>query len=215
MNPLIGAIGVTSILSTVLVLIIFSVSRSVALKKVMRWVAIYSAVSFASDMMLQLSTAESNFPLLFTFTLVEYACFAWIFYMLLSKPLHQKIIVVGSFAFLTMVSVTLGNYGSKHFDNVNSATEAILIIVYSILYFSEKLRLDNPEPIFDSPGSFVVIACLFYLAGNLFLFITSEEQSSSVWIINSCFNMIKNIFFLVAIRKCTRMKKPVSSFHFS
>jgi len=215
MNPLIGIIGITSWLSTVLVLVIFTVSKNVSLKKVMKWVAIYSAISSATDFGLQLSPRESSFILLFVFTLLEYACFAWIFYMLLSKQLSKKLVVVGSFAFLAMVALTLGNFGSKHFDNVNSGTEAILIIIYSILYFSEKLNLDNLEPIFDNPGSYVVIGCLFYLAGNLFLFITSEEQSSSIWIINSLFNLIKNIFFLIAIRKCTRIKKPVSAFNFS
>jgi hypothetical protein len=215
MNPLIGIIGVTSTLSTLLVLLIFSLSKSVELKKVLRWVAVYSAISFSTDLILQLSPEESTFIFLFTFTLLEYACFAYIFYMLLNKSLNRKLIIIGSFAFLVMVCMTLGNYGSKQFDNVNSGTEAILIIIYSILYFSEKLSLDNPEPIFDSPGSFIVIGCLFYLAGNLFLFITSEEQHTGVWIINSLFNMIKNIFFLVAIRKCTRLKKPVNALHFS
>jgi hypothetical protein len=215
MRPLIGIIGVTSSLSTLLVIIIYAISKSVALKQVLRWVAIYSAISFSTDFILQLSAHESNFVLLFTFTLLEYACFAWIFFMLLGKQMNKQIVIIGSFAFMVMVTITLRNFGSKHFDNVNSGTEAILIIIYSILYFSEKLHIDNLEPIFDNPGSYIVIGCLFYLAGNLFLFITSEEQSSSIWIINSLFNLIKNVFFFIAIRRCTKPKKEVSTYNFS
>jgi len=215
MHPLIWIIGVTSWLSTLLVLVTFTISKTVALKNIMRCVAVYSAISSATDFGLQVTPEESSFILLFTFTLLEYACFAWIFYILLSNQLNKKLVIVGSFGFLVMVALTLGNFGSKQFDNVNSGTEAVLIIVYSILYFSEKLSVENLEPIFDNPGSYVVIGCLFYLAGNLFLFITSEEQSSSVWIINSMFNLIKNIFFLVAIRKCTRAKTSPSAYNFS
>ena len=210
-----GIIGITSSLTTLSVIIVIALSRSITLQKILKWVAIYSAISFLTDILLQVSSDNAIYPLLFTFTLLEYACFTWIFYMLLSKQLNKKLVVVGSFAFLVMVCITLTNYGSQHFDNVNSGTEAILIIVYSILYFSEKLNIDSLEPIFDSPGSFIVVACLFYLAGNLFLFLTSQDQSSNAWIINSLFNLIRNVFFLVAARKCTKMKKPVAALHLS
>ncbi|HTE25267.1 hypothetical protein [Flavitalea sp.] len=215
MDSLIRIVGLTSSLSTLFVLIAFIISKSESLKKILRWLAIYSGISFLTDLFLSISPEDSNFEILFSFTLLEYACFAYIFYMLLSKPVNQKIVIVGSFAFMVMVTVTLMDFGSKQFDNVNSGTEAILIIVYSILYFSEKLNLENLEPIFDNPGAYIVIGCLFYLAGNLFLFITSEEQSMNVWIINSLFNLIKNVFFLIAIRKCTKLKKPVSVYNFS
>ncbi|RYE56610.1 MAG: hypothetical protein EOP48_07605 [Sphingobacteriales bacterium] len=215
MDALIRIVGLTSSLSTLLVLIAFFTSKSESLKKILRWVAIYSAISFLTDFVLQISPEDSNFELLFTFTVLEYGCFAFLFYMLLSKPINQKVVIVGSFAFMVMVTITLMDFGSKQFDNINSGTEAILIIVYSILYFSEKLNIENLEPIFDNPGAFIVIGCLFYLAGNLFLFITSEEQSKSLWIINSLFNLIKNVFFVIAIRKCTRVKKPISAYNFS
>ena len=215
MNALFGIVGVASSLSTLLVLIIFFISRIVVQKQLLRWVAVYSGISFFTDALLQFSAHKTNFTLLFTFTLLEYACFAWIFYMLLNKALHKKLIVLGSFLFLVIVCITLSNFGSQEFDNVNSGTEAILIIIYSILYFSEKLNIENLEPIFDHPGSYVVIGCLFYLAGNLFLFITTEAQNTSIWIINSLFNLIKNIFFLVAIRQCTKPKKAVSTLRYS
>ncbi|HTF29602.1 MAG TPA: hypothetical protein VK625_12205, partial [Flavitalea sp.] len=133
MDPLMGIIGLTSSLTTLSVIIVIAVSRSITLQKILKWVAIYSSISFLTDILLQISSDSATYPLLFTFTLLEYACFAWIFYMLLSKQLNKKLVVVGSFAFLVMVCITLTNYGSQHFDNVNSGTEAILIIVYSIL----------------------------------------------------------------------------------
>ncbi len=215
MNALFGVVGVASSLSTLVVLIFFSVSKIVSQKPVLRWIAIYSGISFLTDALLQFSADKTNFTLLFTFTLLEYGCFAWIFYMVLDKPLHKKLIVLGSFLFLVIVCITLSNFGSQEFDNVNSGTEAILIIIYSILYFSEKLNIENLEPIFDNPRAYIVIGCLFYLAGNLFLFITTEAQNTSIWIINSLFNLVKNIFFLVAIRQCTRPKKEVTTLRYS
>lgn len=214
MSALFGTLGIISSLSTLLVLILYSFSRIVILKQLMKWVAIYSGISFLTDTLLQFSHDDTNFTLLFTFTLLEYACFAWIFYMLLTKPLYKKMVILGSFLFLVIVSITLTNFGSQQFDNVNSGTEAILVIIYSILFFSEKLNIENLEPVFDFPGAYIVIGCLFYLAGNLFLFITSEQQNTSIWIINSLFNLIKNIFFLIAIRKCTKINKG-SALHYS
>jgi hypothetical protein len=214
MDPLIAILGIASSVSTLLLLVIYSFSRIVTFNTVLRWVAIYSAVSCTTDALLQFGPPEANYYFLFTFTLLEYSLFARIFFLLLSKTINKNLVIAGSFGFLGMVSITLGDFGSQQFDNVNSGTEAILIIIYSILYFSEKLNNETLEPIFDNPGAFIVIGCLFYLAGNLFLFITSEEQSSSVWIINSLFNMTRNVFFLVGMRRCTKLKTS-NNLHFS
>jgi hypothetical protein len=207
MNP-IAIIGILFSLTTLVVIIVYGLSNILTFKNVLRWVVIYSAISFLTDGLLQLSSNKSGYILLFSFTLLEYALFAWMFYLMLSNPVNKRIVIVGSFAFLVMVSITLRNFGDLEFDNVNSGTEAILIIIYSILFFSEKLNIENLEPIFDSPSAFIVIGCLIYLAGNLFLFITSEKQNTNLWILNSALNLVRNICFIIAIRKCTKPAKP-------
>ena len=112
MDSLIRLAGLTSSLTALLVLIAFLISKTESLKKILRSLAIYSGISFLTDLVLQISPNDSNFELLFSFTLIEYACFAYIFYMLLSKPVNKKLVIVGSFAFMVMVTITLMDFGS-------------------------------------------------------------------------------------------------------
>ncbi|RYG03686.1 MAG: hypothetical protein EOO02_07845 [Chitinophagaceae bacterium] len=216
MKSLIEIVGVFSSITTFTVLVTLCMSKILTLKNVLRLAAIYSGISFANDLMLAMLPSYFHYHFLFSFTLLEYGCFAWMFYMILGKPLSKNVVLVGSFMFLVIVSIGLRSYGSSHFDAVNTGSEAILIIIYSIFYFMEKLNSEKMEPIFDSPGSYVVLACLFYLAGNLFLFITSESQNATMWVINSLCNLTRNVFFIVAIRQCTKPIKrqitPITGF---
>ena len=84
MDSLIRIVGLTSTFSTLLVLIAYFISKGEILKKVLKWLAVYSGISFVTDVVLRIS--PEDFELLFNFTLLEYACFAYIFYMLLSIP---------------------------------------------------------------------------------------------------------------------------------
>ncbi|MET0244617.1 MAG: hypothetical protein ABW174_14160 [Flavitalea sp.] len=216
MKSLIEIVGVFSSITTFTVLVTLCLSKILTLKNVLRLAAVYSGISFGNDLLLNFLPADLNYHFLFSFTLLEYGCFAAMFYKLLGKPVFKNLVLAGSFMFLVIVSMGLPSYGSSHFDAINTGSEAILIIVYSIFYFTEKLNSEKMEPIFDSPGSYVVLACLFYLAGNLFLFITSESQNASMWVINSLCNLVRNVFFIVAIRQCTKPIKrqitPISGF---
>ncbi|MBI2729641.1 MAG: hypothetical protein HYX40_02620 [Sphingobacteriales bacterium] len=94
---------------------------------------------------------------------------------------------------------------------MNIAFLAILVIIWSILFFYEQLtKTTDSQQIFlySSPSFWVVAAYLIYFAGTFFLFIYSqnqnlEEQVSEISIqyslINGVFVLIKNILLSVAM----------------
>lgn len=178
------------------------------LKNEVRWIAIYSAYSFINNQLLEFTSETTNTSLLFIFTIIEYAIFAWLYYSMLHSLNSKRAIMLGSFVFLGIVCFSIMNFDNRNFDNLNSGTEAVLIIIYSILFFVERMSvMDIVEPIYEKAEFWIVLGCFIYLSGNLFLFITSDLHNQTAWMINSIFNLVRNVFFFIAIRKCSIRKK--------
>jgi hypothetical protein len=203
-----GAVALISSLSTFVVALYYLLKKIVLLKNEIKWLAIYSAYSFINNQLLDFTSETTNTSLLFIFTIIEYAIFAWLYYNMLHSLNSKRTIMLGSFVFLGIVCFSIMNFDNRAFDNINSGTEAVLIIIYSILFFVERgLAMDIVEPIYEKAEFWIVLGCFIYLSGNLFLFVTSDLHNQTAWMINSIFNLVRNIFFFIAIRKCSIVKK--------
>lgn len=181
------------------------------MKNEMRWIAIYSLYSFINNIVLETTSNEISAFCYYIFTILEYTLFTWLFYNMISKRNGKRVVLIGSFAFVGMVCFSVLNFGHALFDTLNSATEAVLIVIYSVIFFMEKASLmdiDQP-PLYEKADFWIVIGCFIYLSGVLFLFLTSGIKERNVWIINSIFNVVRNIFFAIAIHKATRAAREV------
>lgn len=197
-----------SIYSTLLLIIFFLIFFKRNNDKKFWVIFLYVVISLISDVLLSLFQFY-QFYLFSFFTLVEYTIFSYFFYLSYKEKTFKHLIIWCYPVFcLVLVYSIMYNYKSySEFDYLSSSLEAILIIIFSILFFYEQLK--NPEVnfIYDSKSFWVITAFLIYMSATLFLFIstsalsTNTKQTQTVWLINNAANIIKNILFGIAFCK--------------
>ncbi len=195
-------------LSTLL-LIIFYLILSKRNNDKKYWVIfIYVILSFAADiLLLRLKVYRTYFYGFFT--LVEYTIFSYFIYLSYKRKLFKRLLIwfYPVFCVILVYSILHKYITNYNFDYLSSSLEAILIIIYSIVFFYEQLQ--NPEVYFfyTSKSFWIIIAILIYMSATLFLFISTSillsdsPQTKTLWFINNAANIIKNILFAIAFSK--------------
>ena len=154
-----------------------------------------------------------------SYTIVEYSFFAFFFYTAFKNKKSKYIPVIGTLIFYGIVSVTFYQKGTKSFDSVSASMEAILMIIYSIVFL--YIQITSPEIIFlyTTKRFWVVIAIFLYFSSTLFLFLFAagfaSPQSSSYWIINNLFEILKNALFCIsfAIKKSDANQNSIKHYN--
>lgn len=141
---------------------------------------------------------------LFTFTIIEYLVFAGFLWSILKNELLRKILLGVSIAFTLfclyplLIRPKIGN-----FDSVQTSIEAIVVIIFSLIYLFEEINKPQVAFIYSSYKFWVIIGMFLYMAGTFFLFIyastLSAKEVNSYWIINYISNILKNVLFALAI----------------
>lgn len=86
-----------------------------------------------------------------------------------------------------------------------AGVEAVLIIAMCIYYFFDQLKQPNSLMIYSSINFWIIISFLIYLSGTFFLniyadsMITDKAFIKQYIIINSSFNILKNVLLSVAM----------------
>lgn len=171
------------------------------------WVIIfYGIYSFVNDEVIvyKLTNHLPYKRYLFTFTIVEYLAFATFLWSVIKHPLVKKAIIITSIAFTLFCLYTLlirpkiGN-----FDSVQTSIEAIVVIVFSLIYLFEEINKPQVAFIYSSYKFWIVIGMFLYMAGTFFLFIyastLSAKEVNNYWIINYISNILKNVLFALAM----------------
>jgi len=138
------------------------------------------------------------------FTLLEYFLLSYFIYFNLKSKLFKRFIVILSTLFLLFSIFDLINSKSRSFDSSPTGIACILILSYSIFYLFEKIK--NPDSLFlySTSNFWVIVAFIIFFSGNFFIFIFTQSNYSdpafqSVFtIINSSFNILKNLLFSIA-----------------
>jgi hypothetical protein len=103
------------------------------------------------------------------------------------------------------------------FNSLASGVEAILIIILCLIYFYEQLRDNSTLLIYTTHNFWIIIGFLIFFAGTFFLYIYTENTlehdgnafSFQYGIINSVFNILKNILFAIAMFMKPPPKSPL------
>ena len=179
---------------------------------------VYVSMSFTADLIL-LNHKSAEYPTLTLitlslFTIIEYSLFALFLFIVIKSKYFKSIITTASVLFLLFATWFIFDIGAqKKFDSLPASIEAILIIVFSILFLFDQMN--NPEVImiYESHRFWVITAFLIYMAGGLFLWIYADsftkEQKNYYWNINHTINIVKNILISFAFV----MKKTKSNIH--
>ncbi len=140
------------------------------------------------------------------FTVIEFTFFSLFFYYALpSRSVKRGIfILLGVFLAFSFIDFFLVNQMNS-FDSIAVGVESILIILMCIFYLIAQIRGNNNLFVYSTSNFWVIITFLIYISGTFFLYIMAENmiQTKSFHdqyiIINSVFNILKNILLSVAM----------------
>lgn len=144
------------------------------------------------------------------FAMVEFSFFSAFFYLvIISKKIKALIIMISGLALCA--EIVLLYFDKENFDFWVALITAVLIVAYSISYFYEQLNSPETLIIYQSYTFWIVVGCIIYLSGTLFLFLYTSDlknkQSSSLWAINISFEIVKNVFFSIAFIIARKIKQ--------
>lgn len=154
-----------------------------------------------------------------SFTIIAVLILAYLFQVIISSNLFRKIVIYSSLVLSAYIVIKLILYKSPaelndnstvEFNSINVAILAILVIIWSIIYFYEQLiKPTNSTQLFlySSPSFWIVTAYLLYFAGTFFLFIYIQQKVLKPGtefffqfnLINGVFRLIKNILLTAAM----------------
>lgn len=181
------------------------------------WVVFwYCIVSLLSDpISLLLQHKIDKFYLYSSFTILEYTLFAFFFYSSLTEKILKYSTIVGSLIFYLIVIISFTKKNSGNFDSLSASVEAILIIIYSILFLYQQIKDPAVTYIYYNKKFWIVIALFIYFSSTLFLFLyaatLTAQEHHNYWSINNLFEIIKNIFFCIAFAMQKDKKNPYST----
>jgi hypothetical protein len=149
---------------------------------------------------------ENIFILFDSFTVVEFSLFCLFYYYALSPGLMKKAILPIWLCFLIFASIHLFLVNDiNSFDSITSGVETILIILMCIYFLVVQIKGSNDLLVYSTTNFWIIITFLIYLCGTFFLYIMAENMIKDrafqiqYVIINSAFNILKNILLSVAM----------------
>ena len=150
----------------------------------------------------------------FAYTLLEYACFASIFFLIIrSKPFKTVILVCSGFFFLFQIYY-VATFQTKVIDSVPIGISTILVFIYVVAYMMQEFRSAQSEVLYENFTFWISVSIMIYLGLSFFFNILAYHIKVSgitkYWNITFAFDIIKNGLFGLAMYLATRRKQKSS-----
>jgi hypothetical protein len=146
---------------------------------------------------------------------VLYAIFTIIEFILLGYYLHESFkskffkrsllfcgIIFLITAFTNLFFIVFSHFDSQLIDTVPVSTSALILLIFSILYFFEEIQAPEIGFIYSNPRFWIVVGIMIYFSGTFFFFLQysnlSVKDQDNFWIINLICIILKNIFFSIS-----------------
>jgi hypothetical protein len=168
---------------------------------------IYCLASFATEILapvLKNVFHISDFYLYASFTIIEYSLLTLFLYRAIEDRRQRYVLIIGSVVFFILVIVNFlrNSTSTSSFDSQGASLEAVLIIIYSILFLYGQIKDPSVLFVYNTKKFWVVSAFFIYFSSTLFLFLYAatftRQEHKSYWYINNIFDIIKNILFCIA-----------------
>jgi len=152
------------------------------------------------------------------YTFLEYCFFTAILWNNISLGKLRLVIFICSVLF---VAYQIFNYFGSNvgMDSIPIGIETILIFIYIIFFFYQNFRNNYDRFIYDHHCFWISIGMMIYLGGtfffNLLLNYIDPRDADNYWYLTHIADIIKNLFFCVAIIVYSRSHLQEKRFHHS
>ena len=149
------------------------------------------------------------------FTVLEFSFFCLFYFYVLPNDNAKKFIFPLWLCFIIFSCIDFFFINKMNgFDSFASGLQTILIIGLCIYYLFVQIKGSNTLFVYSTPNFWIIITFLIYLSGTFFLYIMAETMiNDKVFrvqyiIINSIFNILKNVLLSIAMFMKSRSEKP-------
>ncbi len=163
----------------------------------------YALLSLISIFALTFSSSAKTYgaSILSISAILEFIFFAIILICSVQNKKYKNLITIVSFLNL-LFELSIFFFHSNNFDFWATLNNTILILIFSIFYFFEQVNSPETLLIYQSYKFWIIVGCIVYLSGTLFVFLYTSNMEDKVhnilWDINIAFEIIKNICFSIA-----------------
>jgi hypothetical protein len=181
-------------------------------------VFIYCLVSFGMEILepaLKVAFGINTFYFYAIFTIVEYSLLTIFLYQSIQDSRAKYVPIIGSIPFFVVAFINFLHGKTSNFDSLPASVEAILIIIYSLLFLYGRIKDPSILFVYNTKKFWVVSAFFIYFSSTLFLFLFAgdftKQEHKNYWYINDLFDTIKNILFCIAfiMKTSNEPKNPV------
>lgn len=137
------------------------------------------------------------------YTFVEYAAFAFLFWINIRNKTLKTLIAIFSVSFLVFQVVYSLTTKIQRLDSVPIGIETILILVYIFFFFFEFSKSMSSLYIYNHYCFWIAVGILIYLGGSFFFYLSINQLSKEEVITFGNFTylaeVIKNILFALSL----------------
>lgn len=139
------------------------------------------------------------------FLLIEFTLISFVFYFNIKNRILRHIIRLAPILFAAFSFYDYSISPNDKFSYQPLAAECLILLVYLIYFFYEKIQINTSIPIYQTKIFWIAVAFIIYSSGNFFLFLYSnnpvkdEEYFFQYTIIYSTFAILKNIALCTGI----------------
>lgn len=176
---------------------------------------VYCALNESAGYYLHLMHIENVYFLYALFTVVEFSFFCLFYFNVFPNNNAKKVIFPLWLCFILYSCIDFFFINKMNgFDSFTSGLQTILIIGLCIYYLFVQIRGSNTLFVYSTSNFWIIITFLIYLSGTFFLYIMAETMiNDKVFrvqyiIINSIFNILKNVLLSIAMLMKSGQTKP-------
>jgi hypothetical protein len=208
----------SELLPVVFYLLFFRRNKGEGLQVVFTYCLFSLAIEILAPL-LNRTLSIGRFYLYASFTVVEYSLLTLFLYTSIRSKRQKIVPIVGSVVFFATTVANFLHNRTSSFDSLTASLEAILIIIYSILFLYEQIKDPSILFVYYTKKFWVVVAFFMYFSSTLFLFLYAASftqiEHKYYWYINNIFDIIKNILFCIAfyMKKSKNPEYPVDNLY--
>lgn len=138
------------------------------------------------------------------YTLFEYITLSYYLYYLITNHVVRKAIRYSILPFCLYATFSFFQSGITNFNSSPLIVEFILLLIFIIFYFYEKIKTVTNYPLSNAISFWVCVGFFIYFAGNFFFLISinltpNKEMAIQLQLIYSLVTITKNIILSLAL----------------
>ena len=165
-------------------------------------IAIYGMAAFIFLSIYDFVPSKTRNLYFFLYTSFEYISLAFLISLGIGNKKIKKLILSLSICFF-IFHAYFGLRSRGELDSISIGVETILLFVYIFLFFYDHSKNNKTGFIYNHPTFWLSVGILLYLGGSFFWTILfnymSETELQNYWEYASVAELLKNLFFAVAM----------------